>query len=742
MALPAFWGRFSSFAQDAGLTTSPAATCAAPDVFSRPQLGGLAPALEAALLDVLGAIEARRQAVAAAAQLLGDSAGPARFDQLVHATVLATCCIPLGALCDVYYAQRLGDFTAGCGYSSEDDDGEDDGDEAMHTADAAPHDAARPQAALHPSVVHATRALAALGLGGSVEDSLSRVCAAALRTRLASKARAEFTARALGPTRRWLHATVQPYVTALTQALGRSGGAGAWHSRLEHALHTALGSMRIEELFDIIVDFPDSQPALADLGACLEHTTLAPTLEASFSAALQRRLLHAGAATPDILTQYINTIKALRELDPQGAILEGVSGPVRAYLRHRRDTIRCVVTMLTDDAGEGTSLMDLEADDQEGSGAPQGADADSDIDGDAAPPPGWDAWQPAAVHAASAPGAGHQLRASAGGGAGDVVGQLVGVFGSRELFVSEYRTLLADRLLSRGGYDTEREVRTLELLKVRFGDTLLHACEVMLKDIADSRRLDANVKQGQPAEGGGSLQGMTATVLSQLFWPPITADASADITLPPRVAAALKAYGDRFEALKAPRKLVWKPALGSVTMSLTLGGQSRSYTVSPGHATLICAFHQRDDWGTAQLGAATGMSAAAVASRAAFWVKAGVLVPSPGGGDGYAVAHAFGALPVADTVALDGGDAHGGAVASAEEQAAAEMVVYEQFVLGMLINFDSLPLANIHNMLRMFVADPPYDKSIQQLEKFLAKLVAEEKITFVAGGAGAYRRRK
>ena len=539
MSLPAFWGRFSSFAQDAGLTTSPAATCAAPDVFSRPQLSGLAPALEAALVEVLGSIEARRQTVASTAQLLGEPAGAARFDPLVHATVLATCCVPLGALCDVYFAQRLGNFTAGCGYSSDDDGGDDGGgdggDEAMDSTDAAD---TRPQAPVPPSVEHATRALAALGLSGSVEDSLSRVCAAALRTRLAAKAKGEFSARALGPTRRWLHATVQPYVIALTQALGRSGGGGAWHARLEHALHTALGGMRIEELFDIIVDFPDSQPALSDLAACLEHTMLASSLETSFGAALQRRLLHAGAATPDILTQYINTIKALRELDPQGAILEGVSGPVRAYLRHRRDTIRCVVTMLTDDAGEGTSLMDLEADDQEGSGAPQGADADSDIDGDAAPPPGWDAWQPAAVHAASAPGAGHQLRASAGGGAGDVVGQLVGVFGSRELFVSEYRTLLADRLLSRGGYDTEREVRTLELLKVRFGDTLLHACEVMLKDIADSRRLDANVKQGQPAEGGGSLQGMTATVLSQLFWPPITADASADITLPPRVAAA------------------------------------------------------------------------------------------------------------------------------------------------------------------------------------------------------------
>lgn len=41
--------------------------------------------------------------------------------------------------------------------------------------------------------------------------------------------------------------------------------------------------------------------------------------------------------------------------------------------------------------------------------------------------------------------------------------------------------MLADRLLARGGYDCDRELRTLELLKVRFGEASLHGAEVMLK---------------------------------------------------------------------------------------------------------------------------------------------------------------------------------------------------------------------------------------------------------------------
>lgn len=43
------------------------------------------------------------------------------------------------------------------------------------------------------------------------------------------------------------------------------------------------------------------------------------------------------------------------------------------------------------------------------------------------------------------------------------------------------RSMLCERLLGKVGYDCERELRTLELLKVRFGEANLHGAEVMLK---------------------------------------------------------------------------------------------------------------------------------------------------------------------------------------------------------------------------------------------------------------------
>ena len=40
--------------------------------------------------------------------------------------------------------------------------------------------------------------------------------------------------------------------------------------------------------------------------------------------------------------------------------------------------------------------------------------------------------------------------------------------------------MLGDKLLAKRGYECEAEIRTLELLKLRFGDANLHPCEVMV----------------------------------------------------------------------------------------------------------------------------------------------------------------------------------------------------------------------------------------------------------------------
>lgn len=49
----------------------------------------------------------------------------------------------------------------------------------------------------------------------------------------------------------------------------------------------------------------------------------------------------------------------------------------------------------------------------------------------------------------------------------DTVSMLVDIYGTRELFVNEYRALLADRLLTQFMDNIGDEIRYLELLKLR-----------------------------------------------------------------------------------------------------------------------------------------------------------------------------------------------------------------------------------------------------------------------------------
>ena len=140
------------------------------------------------------------------------------------------------------------------------------------------------------------------------------------------------------------------------------------------------------------------------------------------------------------------------------------------------------------------------------------------------------------------------------------------------------------------------------------------------------------------------------------------------------------------------------------------------------------------------------MEEPALTKRAVLWLHNGVLTQRRGASGAlvYAIADA---LPTDAGGGAGGGagaageeEARGGAsmMASSEEQEAAGMRVYEQYVMGMLTNFDALPLERIHNMLKMFVADPPYDKTAAQLERFLARLVAEQKLSV---DRGSYSRR-
>jgi anaphase-promoting complex subunit 2 len=128
---------------------------------------------------------------------------------------------------------------------------------------------------------------------------------------------------------------------------------GACFSNCAHYFTKWHGACRTSELFDIIVDFPNSAQAVEELRVsilfffslileahpdffcqvCLTRTEQRDLLVDSLKAQNAKRLLQPGADTKDVITQYVSTIKCLGILDTQGVLLSRVADPIRSYLR-------------------------------------------------------------------------------------------------------------------------------------------------------------------------------------------------------------------------------------------------------------------------------------------------------------------------------------------------------------------------------------------------------------------------
>ncbi|KAF8812048.1 hypothetical protein BYT27DRAFT_6431262 [Phlegmacium glaucopus] len=520
-----------------------------------------------------------------------------------------------------------------------------------------------------------------------IEDYVLRTCTG------------EWAKPMLEDLRAWMSDKVVPWMlnvyargaTNAEEARSMLQGVG---SRFDFHINKTLCDLRTKEIFDIIIDFPDSMGALQDLRDCLQRVDQRANLVKTLRKANGKRLLHPGADTKLILSQYVATIKCLRIIDPLGVLLFKVADPIRRYLRDRPDTIRSIVANLVGDDDSGDSLVD----ENEPIQPLQQPEAEDYTDPN---------WEPEPMDAGPA------FRTSK---PSDVISTLVSIYDSKDLFVKELQVLLAQRLLTLTKDDTERverERRNIEILKIRFGEAALQVCEVMLKDMTDSKRIDGHV-QSQRA----SI--VHPTIISRHFWPSLEA---SEMIMPGQFQQLQTDYAHEFTVFKPDKKLKWLPHLGTVQLELQLEDRVVDVDVAPLEAAFIELFSQKALWTLEELISSVGSIDRGAAIKAlATWVDHGVLKEDP--------ENTFILLEKAE----GGLDAEGGRIltrdarvtvstvpenppiSSIQQQQAEQMRVYWKFIEGMLTNLGTLPLDRIQTMLKFA---PGYDRSIDQLALFM-----------------------
>ncbi|KAH9879989.1 hypothetical protein J1614_002014 [Plenodomus biglobosus] len=382
-----------------------------------------------------------------------------------------------------------------------------------------------------------------------------------------------------------------------------------------------LGRARVDNLFDFVINWDASLGAILDIKEYLRVVGAKQHLTSSFSQQISRRLLHAGATTTYILNVYISIIRSFHKLEPKGVLLERVARPIRRYLKDREDTARIIISSLLTDINDDTgskfssnSELSYEiASEMAKPFANFGQEADEELNwGDMN-------WQPLPQDASP------EYKKSK---VEDVIWFLLTLW-DRDDFVNELKNIYGAHLLRCQDPEYEKEIRLLELIKIRLGDEKLQACEVMLRDVLDSKRINASIRatidtstelvtsgyhdrQPQTPDGrqprtprrptrstahqppttptatqpaGPTLN---AQILSSFFWPLLRDDT---FRVPTQIENLQKEYESRFEQIKGMRKLRWMNALGESSITLSFEDRTEDFDhLTPWQVSVIHAF--------------------------------------------------------------------------------------------------------------------------------------------------------
>ncbi|KAK1758237.1 anaphase-promoting complex subunit 2 [Echria macrotheca] len=575
-----------------------------------------------------------------------------------------------------------------------------------------------------------------------------------------------------------------------------------------------LAALRIDELFDIVLAWPMSRGALDDLRATITTSARRRQLTTNFSRTLRTRLLHPGRSTLEILRTYISIIRTFHTLDNSKVLLGHIEPDLQLYLCQREDAIRVVITGMLASPEELQAVRKVkDVARMKKANRDKGADAGAFVTpsaGGALKTPTMGRRRGATPELAStgystAPDMADQLPSSTlvelalilndpaqtrrtapeeeeldwndmswvpdpvDAGANykrprseDVIGTLISALGSPDIFIKEFSSVVAGRLLG-GPARFDQELRVLDLLKRRFGEAALQNCDVMIRDIQDSRRVDATIiKTRGPTQAmetpvktpAGKTEEPDdeeyhARILSRLFWPDLERE---HFLLPQPIVEYQQWYERGYEELKSKRKLTWLNQLGQARVELELEDRTVTVDCSTVEATVIYAFQDPNTDGPVKKSAddlytELQMDEDLISAALTFWAGKGVL--RRGAQGVYAVIESLSAPNDDGTAGAVKGEAEASVAADegAEMEAAKKQdgaaglsakemerrAMYWQYVKGMLTNASaSMPLAQVAMMMKMLVPDG-FPWGNEELQEFLGEKVAAGEMEVVGG---------
>ncbi|PRP72994.1 hypothetical protein PROFUN_14657 [Planoprotostelium fungivorum] len=545
--------------------------------------------------------------------------------------------------------------------------------------------------------------LSSLNLLESFEDIISTILFNQIRKKINHVCKGQYEEETFSLVMEWIEKVAFTWLSRIEQSIicdspEHKSVFTHWRSRLDFFSFEYYVNLRTTELFDMIVQFPDTVGALRDL----RSVGIDPSGTRIMMHRLQQRLLHPGANTNDIISTFININKSMRLLDSNGVTLEQVSEAVKSYIRSREDAMRCIVTSCIEDTTSELyqELMSVSDETVSNDSKSQGRTiyGDGSVDGDDTYEESH-TWHPDSTYVSFSD---IQSQRNV-----NLIGSLVDIWDNIDPFVLEYKQMLAEKLMACEDYDIDQHVKTLELLKLRFGEGQLHNCEIMIKDIADSKRVYNHYSREMETEDVCDMQ---SSIISHLFWPNIKDE---KCKFPSEIQKKRDDYLQSYQKLRPLRDLEWKDSAGCIKLQLDFeDGRSIEFSVSPILAAIVYSFQETDTWNINDLSTLLEMQLDLLKKKLMYWVNNGVLKEI--------ATNVYQIVEYAsDKYSMGGAAEDEDEGDDNQAQMAQQCIVVENYICnGMLRTFPSLPLERIHVMLASFVDD--YSLSATQLSDLMS----------------------
>ncbi|KRX01026.1 Cullin homology [Pseudocohnilembus persalinus] len=372
-------------------------------------------------------------------------------------------------------------------------------------------------------------------------------------------------------------------------------------TQINEKMHEFYSKICISHIFDFCLNYPDSHVISVELKQSLDFVPMMNELKENLIQQIKKRLLIPGVITQTILNYYINTLKFMQILDPQGFYFEEIIQTLKKYLLKRNDTIRCIIQHLADIDEEGQGYGQLI---KERVQIPESKQQQLDFssDEDEAQAEKWEIQSLVHKKKELINFEVQQKPTNLYKGVkymeSDLLSILVNLYGSQEEFIKEYQNMLAEKMMGAKEVNIDEEFKNLELLKLRCGDQNLQACNVILKDVRDSKKVDQNIHQDflQPLTQKNintdllKFDSLHCTFVSKGYWQ-INYDQEEN-ELPDIVKPVFDEYLKRFELTKQQRKLKLHPNLGYVNLTLSFDNGDFDFKCPPIQALLISYFDE------------------------------------------------------------------------------------------------------------------------------------------------------